>query len=248
MLGSEDYAIVIPARHASSRYPGKPLVKILGISMIQRVWRQCVEAVAAEKVIIATDDDLIAQHCDGFGARTVMTSKGCKTGTDRIAEVVEKLSLSYAINVQGDEPLVRPADILAVQRAFVDLKRRVVVNAMAALSDMDEWQSASVPKVVCDSSSRLLYMSRAPIPHTKSGKFESGFKQVCIYAFSQDHLKKFSSSETKGALEAIEDIEILRFLELGTTVHMVAVEAGTIAVDFPHDVKRVENALLKDDI
>jgi len=245
MLNNENYALIIPARYESSRFPGKPLADIAGTSLIQRVWIQCAKAIATEKVVIATDDQRIAHHCLGFGAEVEMTSTKCLTGTDRVREVVLNRQLDFALNVQGDEPLIRPEDIQAVLSAFTLCGGSAVVNAMAPIYDDAEWKSLSVPKVVFDHEDRLLYMSRAPIPANKDMQFISAWKQVCIYAFSADHLNYDNFKQEKALFEKHEDIEVLRFVENGVPVKMIRVPAGTIAVDFPEDVEKVRIALAR---
>ena len=196
MNSKENYAVVIPARYQSSRFPGKPLVDLYGKPMIQHVWERCCKAVGSEKVYIATDNDQIEQVVKKFGGSVIRTSSKCLTGTDRIAEANLVLNCDFIINVQGDEPLINPADINTVVDAFINGDGSVV-NAMCEISDEQEFRSLTVPKVVFDQSGKLLYMSRSAIPLTKSGEFKFGFKQVCIYAFSKKHLDFFFSQQQK---------------------------------------------------
>lgn len=237
-----DFAIVIPARYQSVRFPGKPLAEIAGKPMIQRVWERCTQAVCPDDVYIATDDDRIRKGCEKFGGNVLMTSDQCLTGTDRVAEAALQLPHSFIVNVQGDEPMIDPADILKVADAFRD-GGGSVVNAMAPIRHEYEYWSANVPKVITDPRGRLQYMSRAPIPANKSRSFESAWKQICIYAFSREHLARFSAVTEKGPLEAIEDIEILRFIEIGIEVSIVELKSASIAVDTPEDLERVVRAL-----
>ena len=239
---SSDHAIVIPARFASSRFPGKPLVDILGKPMIRHVWERCVATTSAAHVYVATDDSRIRNVCEQFGARVLMTSPDCLTGTDRVAEAALGLDYDFLVNVQGDEPILDPADIVAV----VDAYRRyggAVVNAMTAIRDERDYWSRHVPKVVATHDARLLYMSRAGIPANKGGVFEKAWKQVCIYCFSPAQLAAYTAVSAKGAIERIEDIEILRFLDLGIEVRMVELDSASIAVDTPEDLERVLHAL-----
>jgi len=237
-----DFAIVIPARFKSTRFPGKPLQEIDGKPMIQRVWERCAEAVAAKDVFVATDDARIREACEGFGASVIMTSEDCLTGTDRVAEAAEHLEHRFVVNVQGDEPMIDAGDILAVAEAFRK-SDDAVVNAMTAIDDEDEYWSRNVPKVITDPNGRLLYMSRAAIPANKGGSFERAWKQVCIYAFSRDHLRRFSSVSRKGRIEQIEDIEILRFVEMGIDVSIVELDSASMAVDTPEDLEKVIRAI-----
>jgi 3-deoxy-manno-octulosonate cytidylyltransferase (CMP-KDO synthetase) len=236
--------VVIPARFESTRLPGKPLVKILGKSLIHRVWSRCVAAVPSSQVYVATDDERIHNHCASFGAQVVMTSKNCLTGTDRLFEANKILKAESVINVQGDEPLVNPEDIALVARRHLE-NTSVILNGMGALADESEYRSPTVPKVVATPQGRLLYMSRGPIPSNKKFEFRGGFKQICIYGFSASHLEAFGSLPSKTPLEEIEDIEILRFLEIGFDVQMIEVKSPAIAVDIPDDIPRVEAALRK---
>lgn len=238
------YAIMIPARYQSSRFPGKPLVNICGKTMIQHVWERCCQAVDAENVFVVTDDERIEDVVINFGGKALMTSSTCKTGTDRIAEANLKLNYDFIINVQGDEPLVNPRDIEKIINTYIACPN-IIVNGMTAIETEHEFFSSSVPKAVAGLSGNLLYMSRSGIPSSKSAKFSWGFKQVCIYAFSKEHLNFFYQCTDKTPLEAIEDIEILRFVEHGYKVKMVETVGGTIAVDTPADLLRVIDLLEK---
>lgn len=241
-MNENKFAVVIPARYQSSRFPGKPLVDLCGKPMIQHVWERCCEAVGAEKVYVATDSDQIESVVESFGGAVIRTSSDCLTGTDRLAEANRQLNCDFIINVQGDEPLISPADINTVAQAYL-AGDGSVVNAMCKIIDEREFRSFTVPKVVCDQSNKLLYMSRSAIPLTKNNEFKFSYKQVCIYAFSKEHLEFFISHQSKTPLEEIEDIEILRFLESQYPVQMIEVDSGSMAVDIPEDVVRVKAAL-----
>jgi len=236
------FAVIIPVRFSSSRYPGKPLIDLEGKSMIHRVWERCSAAVGDNLVYVATDDERIAKHCCAFTDNIVTTSSQCLTGTDRVAEAAKQLNIDYAINVQGDEPLIEPHDVQAVKEAF-ECGSWEVVNAMCLVTSEEEFRSPTIPKVVATQNGRLLYMSRSPIPGSKSGDFTRAWKQVCIYAFSRLALESFSAHSHKAPIEDQEDIEILRFLELGYEVHMVQVREGAIAIDTPEDRERVLRVL-----
>jgi 3-deoxy-manno-octulosonate cytidylyltransferase (CMP-KDO synthetase) len=233
------FVIIIPARFKSSRFPGKPLVNLCGKSMIHRVWERCCLALPKELVYVATDDLNISDHCKAFGIQVIMTPSCCLTGTDRVYEASKKVEADIYINVQGDEPLIDPNDIKQV----IETSNRYpdnIVNAMCAIASEHDFYSSTVPKVVTRPDGRLLYMSRAAIPTNKKLEFTSAKKQVCIYAFPKASLEKFNSVESKTPLEEIEDIEILRFLELGYEVNMIEVSASSVAIDIPADVTRVE--------
>jgi len=234
--------IVIPARYESSRFPGKPLVDIAGKSMLFRVWERCVEVLGEYGVIIATDDQRIADHCSDLGMRYMMTPRSCLTGTDRVAFVAKKLKVDIYVNVQGDEPLVCPDDIRNVINAAIESPGRII-NAYAITCDERDYFSVNVPKVVMRKDGRLLYMSRSPLPGGKSDNFDRAARQICIYALPYDELMAFSSCTEKTFLESKEDIEILRFLELGFDVWMIEASNVGVSVDVPEDVARVVAAL-----
>jgi 3-deoxy-manno-octulosonate cytidylyltransferase (CMP-KDO synthetase) len=237
-----DVAIIIPARYQSSRFPGKPMIDILGVSMIHRVWKQCVEVLPSECIFVATDSKEILSHCNDRNIQVIMTSDSCLTGTDRVYEAAKKINARMIINVQGDEPLVDPKDIQSViyeANKYPDQ----IINAMCPITDEKDYRSVNIPKVVANLDGDLLYMSRSMIPTNKNSTFSGAWKQVCIYAFPLPALKLFSSVNQKTPLELIEDLEILRFLELGYNVKMIEVSTSSIAVDIPNDVKKVEDAI-----
>lgn len=234
--------IVIPARYKSTRFPGKPLATIAGKSLLYRVWLRCVSAHGSENVVVATDSEQITAHCEQYGMRWILTPESCLTGTDRVAAAAELIKADFYINVQGDEPLVEPSDI----RKVIDAGRERphhISNAYCGIGNESDYYSQSVPKVVFRPDGRLLYMSRAPIPGHKEYKFTQAWKQVCIYGFPPEALSEFTLRNNKTRLEEEEDIEILRFLELGYEVQMIPVSKSSIAVDFPEDVARVEQEL-----
>ncbi|MBB1380277.1 3-deoxy-manno-octulosonate cytidylyltransferase [Pseudoalteromonas sp. SR43-2] len=236
------YAVVIPARYQSSRFPGKPLIDLCGKPMIQHVWERCCKAVEQELVYIATDSEKIESVCKGFGAQVIMTSSNCMTGTDRLAEANKKLNADFIINVQGDEPLIEPSDICKVIDAYKK-KPDTIVNAMCKIETEEEFRSFTIPKVVVSQSNKLLYMSRSPIPLSKSDQFHFAYKQVCIYAFSKKHLEFFADHNSKTKIEKVEDIEILRFLESDITVQMIELKSSSIAIDIPEDTDKVLKVL-----
>ena len=235
------YKIIIPARYESSRFPGKPLVKINGIPMIKRVWEKCIEVMPKKDIHVATDSTIIYDYCYNNSMNVIMTPE-CLTRSDRVYQASIMLDADIYINVQGDEPLINPDDINSV----ISLSKRFpssVINAMCQISNEIDFNSPSIPKVVVNIKKDLLYMSRSTIPLTKNKTMVKAHKQVCIYAFPKATLKKFSEQTSKTPLEAIEDIEILRFLEMGVTVKMIEVSKSSISVDHPEDVERVENEL-----
>jgi 3-deoxy-manno-octulosonate cytidylyltransferase (CMP-KDO synthetase) len=242
-----NYIVVIPARLVSTRLPEKPLIKIKGKTVIQRTFEQCLKAVPEKHVYIATDSLKIKEHVESFTSNVLLTSSDCLTGTDRIAEVAKKIEVDYYINVQGDEPLINPSDIKKViKNVEFDSNISSVYNGYSEIKDESEYRSLTIPKVVMREDGRLLYMSRSPIPGNKIDKFQKSWKQICIYGFSRKSLLDFSNRSKKTELEEQEDIEILRFLEMGYEVQMIKLKGDSIAVDTPEDVERVKLALEND--
>ena len=239
-----DYLIIIPARYSSKRLPGKPLIDINGIPMIIRTFNQCKKAVPASKIIIATDDKRIQKICSKNGINSIITSKRCLTGTDRIAEVAKKIKKSFYINVQGDEPICNPKDIKKIVN-FAKKNPNLIINGYTEIKDKEMFYSPNVPKVVFDKNQKLLYMSRAPIPSNKKQTFIKSWRQVCIYSFPYKSLKIYTSIKKKTTLELIEDLESNRFLELGYQVKMLKMSNKSVAVDTKEDLVKVRK-LVKD--
>lgn len=236
-----DYRVIIPARRHSTRLPGKPLVNIAGVPMIVRTYRQCKLAVPNELISIATDDDEIAEVCRADGADVVMTSSDCFTGTDRVAEAAESRPADFIINVQGDEPIIEPSDITAMIEAAS--KRPDEMHLGITEMDEEHFRNTSVIKAVFRDDMRLLYASRNSIPSTKRGEFKRAWRPIWVYGFPLPLLRVFVSTGRRLQLEGIEDIEILRMLEMGYDVRLVPMSPHSIAVDTPLDVERVEEVL-----
>ena len=233
-----DVLVVVPARYASTRFPGKALAELGGSTVIERTVARCGEVVDAERVVVATEDDRIRTHCEGSGIRVVMTRADHPTGTDRVAEVAEAIPAEWYVNVQGDEPFLEPSALRAVIDACATAEADVI-NAYAPIEDEDSFRSPTVPKVVTRPDGRLLYISRAGIPTTKELTFERAVRQIGLYAFRPDALRRYAATE-RGALEELEDVEILRFLELGMDVAMIEVSNPGIAIDVPEDLVRAQ--------
>ena len=240
------YILVIPARYNSSRLPGKPLLDLDGKTMLERVYEKCNLAVTRELIYVTTDDIRIKNHCDSLNIQCVMTSNECLTGTDRVAEVAKLIKADYYINIQGDEPLFNPDDIKILIESLVHQKQKTQVFAgYCKIEEPSRFFSQNIPKVVFNNKNELLYMSRAGIPSNKLKSFSFGYRQVCAYAFSAFSLKKFSNETQKTLFESEEDIEILRFLELGIKVKMIEMSNESVSVDVPEDLKEVLKILKK---
>ena len=242
-----NFIVVIPARYQSTRFPGKPLIDINGKSMLLRTYEQCIQAVDKSLVYVATEDQRIVEHCESFGIQVLLTSDNCLTGTDRIAEVAAMVKADYYINVQGDEPLFNPDDITQMI-SRLDTYPGEILNGYCPITDERQYRSKSVPKVVFRPDGRLLYMSRSPVPGNKSLDFVKAWRQVCVYAFPYTALKAFAETKNKTVLEAEEDIEILRFLELNYEVRMIELSSESIAIDNPEDLTEVLAKLKEDAI
>ena len=234
--------IVIPARYQSTRLPGKPLIDLCGQSMIRRTYMNCILALNKTNIYVATDDERIQEHCKKNNMNVIMTSQNCITGTDRVCEFSEKIDADIYINVQGDEPLLDPKDIEAVIEASKRNPQHII-SAMHPLHNEDEYRSLSTTKVVTTLNNELLYASRAPIPSNKLSSFSMAKKHIGIFAFPKQALSDFAHVTTKTPLEEKEDIEILRFLELGHPVRMVELLRPSLSVDTPEDIKKVEEIL-----
>lgn len=230
--------VVIPARLLSSRLPRKPLVDLDGKPMIVRTYTRCLGVFEPEQIIVATDSDEIARVCQANGIVVQMTSADHLTGTDRVAEVATKVPADVYINVQGDEPVFDQGDLAKI-REFALSNPTMLANGYCPIHDAEEHRSPFTPKVVVDVSGKLLYMSRAPIPGNKLHEFRFGYRQVCAYAFPADALRVFREHPAKTPLEAQEDIEILRFVELGHPVQMLPMSDRSVPVDHPADVQKV---------
>jgi 3-deoxy-manno-octulosonate cytidylyltransferase (CMP-KDO synthetase) len=239
-------AAVIPARYASTRFPKKPLAPILGKPMILWVAELTSKAVGLENTYVATDHVEIANVVRKAGFNAVLTSSEALTGTDRIAEASQQIDADLFVNVQGDEPMLDPQSILKVIEGAV-LYPGSIVNGFAPLTHDEDPNNNNIPKCVISTDQRLIYMSRLAVPGYKdiANKTLTYYKQVCIYALSKDHLFDFSRTQEKAPCEKSEDIEILRFLDMGYEVRMVKLPSSTLAVDNPEDIGLVESAMRK---
>lgn len=235
---------VIPARFNSSRFKGKPLVKLLGKPMIIWVAELSSKVLGKGNVYVATEDERILTVVEEYGYKAIMTSDIHLTGTDRLSEVAQNIDADIYINIQGDEPTVDPRVIQEV----INLKIKnpeYIINAMAKLTSNEDPHNVNLPKVITNENSDLIYMSRLGVPGFKNieNKPINYYKQICIYAFSRDQLLKFGNYGRKSKLETHEDIEILRFLDLSIPIKMLEVDGNSYAVDVKGDIKLVENRL-----
>jgi len=234
---------VIPARYESSRFPGKALADICGKPMIWWVYQQAIQVSEFTQIYIATDDERIEAECKNLGMGVIMTSDKHPTGTDRVGEVARKIEADLYVNIQGDEPLIQPDTI---RRAIVPFENNTsgisVTNLMTEIRKMTDLSDSTVPKVVVNSKREAVFLSRLPIPYPKGTNKVKYYKQVCVYGFTPNALKKFCELP-KGPAEEAEDIELLRFIENRMIVQMIEVEQDTVAVDTPSDLKIVREII-----
>ena len=233
---------VIPARYKSSRFPGKPLADISGKPMIWWVYQQCLKVPELAEVYVATDDARIFETCEGLGVKVLMTSDKHPTGTDRVGEVARKIPADLIVNIQGDEPLLEPTTIQAAIKPFFENPLLEVSNLMAKITDPVDVVNFTIPKVLTNKDGVGIYLSRAAVPYPKGNLDFSYYKQVCVYGFTPKALQFFCEYGVKygkAKIEAVEDIEILRFIETGYRVQFVEVKSETIAVDTPNDLEKV---------
>jgi len=240
----EGVLVVIPARYGSSRFPGKALADIAGRPLIVRVAENARGVRLADRVIVATDDARIADAVTAAGLDCEMTAQH-PTGTDRIAEVAARHEASLVVNLQGDEPLLPPADVDALIARMQEEPDWDIGTCGHAFADPAPWAEPNVVKVVTDLSGRALYFSRAPIPGMFPGSGRSGhtaaLRHVGIYAYRREALLRFASLAPT-PLEQAEGLEQLRALENGLRIGVVTIAAGPVGVDTPADLERVRAA------
>jgi len=238
---------VIPARYASSRFPGKPLADICGKPMIWWVYQQCLKVPGLDNVLVATEDNRIVDVCKQYGLSVRLTSAQHPTGTDRLCEVAESVPADFYVNIQGDEPLIESATIQAVIDCFYKNTNMQVINTMTKIKNEDELHSDTVVKVAASENGRLLYLSRSLIPHPKNKQAIDYYKHMGLYGLTKSAVT-FYHTHARGRIECIEDIEMFRFLENGQEVLIIEVNSQTIAVDRPEDICKVEVQLKKRNI
>lgn len=233
---------VIPARYASSRLPGKPLLMINGKPMYYWVYLSAKMTQLFDKIIVATDDQRIVDSCFQLGVDVEFTSSEHLTGTDRVAEVAKKYDYDIIVNIQGDEPLIEPSVIQIAVDTLINSNSVETVNLMAKIKSPVDLINNTVPKVIVNDDSIGIYLSRSPVPYPKGSIDYEYYKQVCIYAFRRTSLMKFSEY-FRSRNEIIEDIEILRLIDNGIKVKFVEVITQSIAVDTKKDYDLVKKIM-----
>jgi 3-deoxy-manno-octulosonate cytidylyltransferase (CMP-KDO synthetase) len=235
---------VIPARFASSRFPGKPLAVIAGKPMIQHVFERASQARYLSALTIATDDDEIAAAALSFGAPVRMTRADHLSGTDRVAEVASADAAELIVNIQGDEPLIDPEAIDAAILSLLDDPTTPMGTLKKRIEVPDEITNPNVVKVVTDFTGRAIYFSRLPIPYVReedgSAVLLTRFKHVGLYVYRRELLLRYSDLPV-GPLETAERLEQLRALENGYRIQVVETDYESLGVDTPADLARVSN-------
>ena len=231
---------VIPARYKSSRFPGKPLADIHGRPMVARVYDRARSVADFDQVLVATDDTQIESACAALGIPTVITSDRHPTGTDRLAEVATRVPADLYVNIQGDEPMVRPSSISAAIAPFLESRALdyEVTNLMTPIRRSPDIIDSTVPKVVVNDEGYAVYLSRSPIPYPKDNHQYVYQRQVCVYGFTPSALAAFARLKP-GPSERAEGIELLRFIEHGIPVKFIEVDDDSVAVDTPSDLDTV---------
>jgi 3-deoxy-manno-octulosonate cytidylyltransferase (CMP-KDO synthetase) len=232
---------IIPARYAATRFPGKPLAKIAGKWMIQRVYEQALKAKFLQQIIIATDDERIFSAAQTFGADVRMTSPDHESGTERVAEVAKGVESPIIINIQGDEPLLQGSMIDDLIETLQDSSIAMATLA-SRVKDLDRIHDPNIVKVVTDKNGSALYFSRSPLPSRPSDHF---LQHIGIYGYQKEFLLTFHTLPFS-RLEATEGLEQLRVLESGHKIKIVTTSFTTLSVDNPQDIMAVEKLIQKD--
>jgi 3-deoxy-manno-octulosonate cytidylyltransferase (CMP-KDO synthetase) len=232
---------IIPARFASSRFPGKVLASIAGKSMLQHVYERASQSRYLQHLVIATDDDRVREEARRFGASVRMTRADHASGTDRVAEVASSDPAEIIVNIQGDEPLFDPAVIDAAALALLDEPSIPMGTLKKRIEDPSEYSNPNVVKVVTDRRGNAIYFSRAPIPYVRDARERARavhYKHIGLYVYRRDFLLSYSDLPV-GPLEQAERLEQLRALENGFPMRVAETEYDSLGVDTPEDLERV---------
>ena len=243
---------IIPARMASSRFPGKPLAKINGIPMVGHVYYRCKMCALLSDVWVATCDNEIFDYIESIGGKAVMTADTHERASDRCAEAMLKIEqqcstrIDILTMIQGDEPMVYPEMISEALKPMVNEPGVLITNLLGEITSQNDFEDSNQVKVVVDKFNNALYFSREPIPSRKkySGKVPM-FKQVPIIPFRRDFLIEYNNM-AQTPLEIIESVDMMRIVENGMKIRMIPTKFNTLAVDTPDDLKRVEKEMVDD--
>lgn len=239
---------IVPARFGSTRFPGKPLADINGKSMIQRVYEQCIQANRLSKLVIATDDEKIFNHVREFRGHAIITSPQHQSGTDRCAEVIEKIgpdNWDVVINIQGDEPFIHPEQIDLLCSAFEEQETKLA-TIVKKITSVDELFNHNNVKVILNKRNEVVYFSRTPIPYNRNFpeqewlKYSVYYKHIGIYGYNTQTLLEISKL-AKTNLEVTESLEQLRWIENGYTIRAEITSLDSIAIDTPDDLLKIKS-------
>lgn len=237
---------IIPARYASTRFPAKPLAKILGQPMVQWVWERTIRAKSVSRTLVATDDSRIADAVKEFGGEVIMTRPDHPSGTDRLAEVAQNLDADLIVNVQGDEPLIDPQVIDAAVQPLLDNPTCEMGTLKSEIRELADYRNPNVVKVVTGLDGRALYFSRASIPFRRDGDVDAAalcqlpvFRHIGLYVYRREALLAYPTLPVS-PLENLEQLEQLRALENGWSIMTVTVDSESHGVDTPEDLQRIE--------
>lgn len=240
---------IIPARYASTRFPGKPLVDIAGRSMIQRVYEQAKKSNALSDVIVATDDVRIQEHVQAFGGNVIMTKDTHQSGTDRCFETIQKYtgSADVIINIQGDEPFIHPQQIDLLASCFTSVTVQLA-TLVKKVNNYDELFNANTPKVILNKDKEAIYFSRQTLPYLREKKqtewldHQTFYKHIGIYGYTVKALSEITMLK-QSSLELAEGLEQLRWIENGYKIKVEITDLESIAIDVPDDLKKLTNFL-----
>lgn len=240
---------IIPARYASTRFPGKPLINIEGKSMIQRVYEQAKKTKILSQVIVATDDSRIEEHVKSFGGSVVMTSENHQSGTDRCFEAIQKFSSNadVVINIQGDEPFIRPEQIDLIASCF-DSPKTQIATLVKKITTNEELFNTNIPKVILNKNKEAVLFSRQTFPHIRGKEQEEWlnhflfYKHIGIYAYRTEILEEITKLK-QSPLELAEALEQLRWIENGYKINVEITDFESIAIDTPEDLKKLTKFL-----
>jgi 3-deoxy-manno-octulosonate cytidylyltransferase (CMP-KDO synthetase) len=238
---------VVPVRYAASRFPGKPLANLEGRPLVQWVYEAASRCPAFDEVIVATDDVRIADVVHGFGGRVELTSPKHPSGTDRVAEVAERLEeADVVVNVQGDQPFATPEMLSALVSPYTAGESPPMATIACPLTDASSLRDPNIVKVVCDCRGYALYFSRSPIPHNSALERPAGLHHLGLYAFTRETIIQFASLE-QTPLERRGQLEQLRALEHGIRIRVSETDRPVLEVNTPEDLERARS-LLRDEV
>ena len=241
---------VIPARWGATRFEGKVLANLLGKPVIQHVWENAKKAKTLDDLVVACDDERIFKAVESFGGKAVYTSPNQPSGTDRLSEVVNAMDIKIAVNIQGDEPLMKPIMIDSLVMALQDEKIAGMATVIKKIEDSSELTNSNVVKAVIDKNGYAIYFSRYAIPYNRTNETDPKkrpvyYKHIGLYAFTKDFLFTFKKLPNS-SLENAEKLEQLRAIEYGYKIKVVETKFDTVGVDRPEDLKKAEAVLLRE--